>query len=295
MSPNRRGGDALAGMGRRTSPCVTSVLNLGSSPWVPQLHTGAVDSKQEDVDKKSLPAPRDERQRLPSHRRIMSLLSMAIIPEERAEFRNRFREASKDVDAGGCRFFCHTPIPVIASAFGCEPFQLRSAADMFPESRIESEFLNEFYIVDVILNRAPAPAATGGDNKMGRETDVSESLDVDYDVVRHVVCYMAEDLDPEKDYLYRAAILFLPQCVVFYCHRERCGRDVGVPGTLIAHDMSWLRLRRKVTNGGRYVSYTFGSDSFVKRFSAELTGHRAFHVDGRPGWRFLDENRRVSA
>ena len=82
---------------------------------------------------------------------------------------------------------------------------------------------------------------------------------------------------------------------MFYCHRERRGRDVGVPGTLIAHDMSWLRLGRKVTNGGRDVSYTFGSDSFVKRFSAELTGRRAFHVGGRPGWRFLDQNRRVSA
>ena len=133
MSPSRHGGDAVAGIGRRTSPCVMSILNLGSSPRVPQLHTtGAVDSKQEDVDKKSLPAQRDERQSLPSHRRIISLLSMAIIPEERAAFRKRFREASNDVDAGGCKFFCHTPIPVIASAFGCEPFQLRSAAGMFP-------------------------------------------------------------------------------------------------------------------------------------------------------------------
>jgi hypothetical protein len=34
MFPYQCGGDA-AGMGRRTSPCMTSVLNLGNSPRVP--------------------------------------------------------------------------------------------------------------------------------------------------------------------------------------------------------------------------------------------------------------------
>ena len=177
MSPNRRGGDAMAGAGRRTSPCVTSVLNLGSSPRVPQVQHTAVDRKQEDMDKKSLPAQRDERKSRPSHRRIMSLLSMAVIPEERAAFRKRFREASMDADgAGCCKYFCKTPIPGIASAFGREPFQLHSAADMFPESRIESEFLNEFYIMDVVLNRAPAPAATGDDNGEGRGMDIGKKI-----------------------------------------------------------------------------------------------------------------------
>jgi hypothetical protein len=293
MSPNRRSDDAVAGMGRRTSPCVTSVLNLGNTPRVPHVHT-AVDSNMEDADAKALPSQRDERQSRPTQRKIMSLLAMAVVPEERAAFRKRFRNASKDVDGAGCISFCHTPIPVIASAFGCEPFQLRSAADMFPESRIESEFLNEFYIMDVVLNRAPAPAATGDDNKRG-EKDVGKSIDVDYDVVRHVVSYRAEDLGPDMDYLYRAAILFLPQCGVFYCHRERRRRDVGVPGTLTAHDMSWLRLRREVTGGDREVSYAFGSDSFVKRFFTDLTGPRVHYADGRPGSRCLDENRRVSA
>jgi len=292
MSPNRRGSDAIAGMGRRTSPCVTSVLNLGNSPRVPRVHI--VDSKQEDAEAKSLPAQRDERKSRPSHRRIMSLLSMAVIPEERAAFRQRFRAGSKDEDGRCCETFCQTPISVIAKAFECEPFQLRSAADMFPESRIQSEFLNEFYIMDVVLNRAPAPAATDNENTKG-DKDNGKSLDIDYDIVRPVVSYEAEDLGPEKDYLYRAAILFLPQCGAFYCHRERRGRDVGVPGTLTAHDMSWLRLQRKVTDRGRGVSYTFGSDSFVKRFFTEVTGHRAFDSDGRPGCRFLDENCRVSA
>ena len=65
-----------------------------------------------------------------------------------------------------------------------------------------------------------------------------------------------------------------------------------MPGTLTAHDMSWLRLRREVTGGDREVSYAFGSDSFVKCFFTNLTGHRVHYADGRPGSRCLDENRR---
>ena len=114
-----------------------------------------------------------------------------------------------------CKFLCQTPIAVIAKAFGCKPFQLRSAADMFPGSRTESESLNEFFILDVVLNRAPPPAVTG-DNKKG-EKDYGKPAEIDYDEVRPVVCYEPEHLGLEMDYLYRAAILFLPQCGAFYC------------------------------------------------------------------------------
>jgi hypothetical protein len=80
------------------------------------------------------------------------------------------------------------------------------AANIFPETRIKSEFLNIFYIMD----------ATEDDNTKG-DKDIGKSLDIDYDIVRPVVLYTAEDLGPEKDYLYRAAILFLPKYGVFYC------------------------------------------------------------------------------
>jgi hypothetical protein len=100
---------------------------------------------------------------------------------------------------------------------------------------------------------------------------------------------------PGKDYCYRAAILFLPQCGKFYCHRERRRGDVGVPGTFVAHDMSWLRLQRTESHGGREVSYLFGADSFVKLFFPEFTGHGVCHDDGRPGQRYLDGEHRVSA
>jgi hypothetical protein len=50
-------------------------------------------------------------------------------------------------------------------------------------------------------------------------------------------------------------ILFLPQCGVFYCARERCKKDVGVAKTHVALDMSWLRLERNTVNNGK-VSYS---------------------------------------
>jgi hypothetical protein len=200
---------------------------------------------------------------------------MAVIP---GAFRKRFRKASEDQDGRCCDFLCQTPIAVIAKAFGCEPFQLRSAADMFPGSRPESEFLNECYIMDVILNRAPLPAVTGDDKK--GKTDYGKSTEVDYDVVCPFVSYKHKHFGPEMDYLYRAAILFLPQCGVFYCHRECCRGDIGMPGTLTAHDMSWLRLQRRKESSPHTnceVSYTFGVDSFVRRFFSE---HKGKHTNG---------------
>ena len=68
MSPNQRGGDRIAGMGEKTSPCKTSVLNLGKTPRVPGLH---VVDKQEDATKR-LPAKRDAMHSLPTNRRILA-------------------------------------------------------------------------------------------------------------------------------------------------------------------------------------------------------------------------------
>ncbi len=68
-----------------------------------------------------------------------------------------------------------------------------------------------------------------------------------------------------------------------------------MPGTFVAHDMSWLRLQHTESHGGRDVSCSFGADSFVKRFFSEFTGHGVCHEDGHPGQRYLDEDDRVSA
>ena len=139
MSPNRRGSDRIAGMGNKTSPCKTSVLNLGKTPRVPGVH---VVDKQEDA-KKRLPAKRDEKHSLPTKRRIMLLLSMAVVPEERRAFRQRFRRASKEGEEGektkpASSNLCHIPISWVVGAFQCEPYQLRCAGDMFPESMMET-------------------------------------------------------------------------------------------------------------------------------------------------------------
>ena len=246
----------VAETGNKTSPSVTCVRNLGNSPRVPGVRVLADGGK-------SLPTQRDERRTRPTHLRVMSLLSMAVVPEERSAFRQRLKTASVD---GCCEFFCQTPIGVIAKAFGCEPFRLRSAADMFPASGLQSEFLDEFYIMDVILNRAPSPAVVStGDGEGGG----GQSSDVDFDAVRPVLSCKPEDVGPERDYFYRAVILFLPQSGFFYCHWDRHVGDAGVLGTLRAHDMSWLRLRREEGTHNGLPSYTFGSDSFVRRSESE--------------------------
>jgi hypothetical protein len=157
----------------RTSPSVMSVRNFGNSSRVPGGHVVAGGVR-------SLPGLRDERGTRPSQRCIMDLLSMAVVPEERRAFRQRFEGDRKDENGACCNFLCQTLISVLSKAFECEPLQLRSAADMFPESGLQSEFLNEFYVMDVILNRAPSPAAStdvGG---------VAGGGGVDCDVVRHV-------------------------------------------------------------------------------------------------------------
>jgi hypothetical protein len=134
---------------------------------------------------------------------------MAVVPEERRALRRRSRRASKEGEEGETTertssSLCCIPISWVAEAFQCEPFQLRCAGNMFPESRTESEFLNEFYVMDVILNRSLSPARMGDppDNDNGKRHDV------DSDVVRPFRSYEPEDVLPGKDYCYRATILF---------------------------------------------------------------------------------------
>jgi hypothetical protein len=89
-----------------------------------------------------------------------------------------------------------------------------------------------------------------------------------------VGCYEKEDLDDELDFKFRTMILFLPQCGVLYCARERRRADVGVADTLIPHDMAWLRMHREeipgvpgVNGGLSSVRYSFGEGGYIKRFT----------------------------
>jgi hypothetical protein len=230
----------------RTLPTAMTVRNLGQSARV--LGFQAV----VDGGRTRLPSRRGKRESAQSPTAVMSLLSMAVVPEERRAFRRRFQRANKD---GGDRGPANemlggrTPMGVVASAYGCQPFQLSSLADMFPESGMRSNFLNEFYVMDVILNRRAAPSTAVP--KGGNDVCLTQSYD-------------PEDEAPDRDYQFRAVILFLPQCGVFYCSRDCHAGDAGLPGTLRAYDMSWLRLHRSESERS-LTSYTFGDDSFVKR------------------------------
>jgi hypothetical protein len=136
------------------------------------------------------------------------------------------------------------------------------AADMFPFSRMESCFLSEIYIMDVILIRSPV-MKTEASAVLPTKKAASSVVGGEYDVLL-VRSYHEDDLDDKNDFKFRTMKLFLPQCGVFYCARERRKEDVGVAKTHVALDMSWLRLERSTDNNGK-VSYTVGKGGYPNR------------------------------
>lgn len=157
MSSNRRDVDKIAER-RRTSCCRTGLANLGPSARVSTSRVDGVDDEETERERVSLPN-REPHKFLPSQQQVMALLSMAVTPEDRGMFRKRFQAVATDDDrqnggAVGGAIICNTPIRWVAHAYGCDtlPLQLREAGDMFPTSGTESSFLNEFYIMDVVLN-----------------------------------------------------------------------------------------------------------------------------------------------
>ena len=131
MSSNQRDVDRIAER-RRTSCCKTGLLNLGSSALVSASNSAGNTGTEERDGGVSLP-DREPHKFLPSQQQAMALWSMA---------------------------------------YGCEapPLQLRTTGDMFPTSGTESSFQNEFYVMDVILNRSPVPPNTNGEtDKQGKQ------------------------------------------------------------------------------------------------------------------------------
>ena len=158
MPPNRRDVDKIA-ESRRTSPCASSIRNLGRTP---RVSASNADDTQEGVNDACALPDRPPQKFLPSQPQVLALLSMAVIQEERGSFRERFGLAARHDKRRNHRErfsrICNIPISWIARAYGCDmPYRLRHAGDMFPDSRIESAFANEFYVMDVSLNRAVSP------------------------------------------------------------------------------------------------------------------------------------------
>ena len=160
---------------------------------------------------------RPKRRFLPSQTQDMALLSMAVPPEDRAAFEDRFRSFK----TGTAKPLCpptgtvyRTRADWIAGAYGCNiALQLNSAADMFPSSSgMGSCFLrNEIYVMDVILNRAPCseePALTKAVTKVALKA-VTKAAGGDEDDVVLVRSYHEDDLHDDNDYKFRTMILFI--------------------------------------------------------------------------------------
>ena len=129
---------------RRTSPCRTSCKNLGLTSRGTTVVTTLPDRKP--------------RKFLPSQLQIRALLLRAVVPEERGEFERLFWEVATIGDEERPDVACigKTPLNWILWAYQCEyPFQLQHVGKIFQESGTVSEFLDKFYLMDVILNRCP--------------------------------------------------------------------------------------------------------------------------------------------
>ncbi|KAI2494824.1 hypothetical protein MHU86_19719 [Fragilaria crotonensis] len=207
----------VAETGNKTSPSVTSVRNLGNSPRVPGVGDVADGGK-------SLPTHRDERRTRPTHVRMMSLLSMAVVPEARSAFRQRFRTAS----GVGCNeFLCQTRSASLPKLSDVKAVPTAFGADMFPS-------LTPVGVPQRVLRdgRGPQPGSFAGRGvkRLWKAGSAAVSSLLTSILMKFVTsCPANQKMLPLPDYFYRAAILFLPQCGVFYCHRDRHIGDAGVP------------------------------------------------------------------
>jgi hypothetical protein len=91
MLPNNGSDNQGIGEKERTSPCHTSVLNLGNTPrLMPSESTDNNNYNNEDV------TDRDPWKFLPSQAQAMAFLKMAAIPERRDNFVCQFEAAMKE-------------------------------------------------------------------------------------------------------------------------------------------------------------------------------------------------------
>ena len=261
----RNGDNDTLARKQRSSICRSSVLNFGKSSRVHGVGAGVGGGGGP-----RMPRWRKPRDCLPSHASVMRVI-MKCLPMcgpdgmDRFEFQRRFEKAKENLGKDDSARLCLTPISWIEKAlprnYSLE--RLHCLDDFFPRQEKRAN-LSEFIIMDVILNRrllrASADVEGGGIIRDGGEHDP--------DAVRYAPAYCDDDLLPDRDFLYRTLIAFLPGAGVLYCPREHRGAEVGVEGSLIPLDMSWLRLHENVTAGqGR--RYSFGEDSYVKCFFGE--------------------------
>ncbi len=107
MSPSNGSDNERIGNKERTSPCHTSVLNLGNTPRLIGFESTDVDKENEDAT--TLPN-RDPRKFLPSQAQAMALLKRAVVPERRDNFVRRFKAAMEEGRKEDDIAICGTPI-----------------------------------------------------------------------------------------------------------------------------------------------------------------------------------------
>ena len=117
--------------------------------------------------------------------------------------------------------------------------------------------VGDFYLMDVILNREHVCS--------NMEAPPCNPDDV---VVASAKLEVA-NLGPDRDFMYRSVVAYLPGAGVFYRVRERPPATVGLKNTPIYHDVSWFQITEDVTfPPGR--RFSFGDNSFVRQFAEEL-------------------------
>jgi hypothetical protein len=177
----------------------------------------------------------------------------------------RFGDALlKDLTDKGLRYpgepsLCATPIRWLMDAFDSRYHfaRVRSLDDMFARPGMARD-LSEFFLMDVILNRELTCNTEDGP----RDPD---------EVVMATAKRDPANLEPESDFKYRTLIAFLPGAGVFYCARERRPSTVGCAKSLVQLDASWLRITEDASAPSNGRRFSFGADSYVRRFSDEST------------------------
>ena len=107
MSPSNGSDNERIGNKERTSPCHTSVLNLGNTPRLRGFES--TDDDKDNEDATTLPN-RDPRKFLPSQAQAMALLKRAVVPERRDNFVRRFKAAMEEGRKEDDIAICGTPI-----------------------------------------------------------------------------------------------------------------------------------------------------------------------------------------
>ena len=209
--------DHLATRGR-TSICRSSVLNLGDNPRVNAENAAGVAQQ--------MPQSRGLRNFFPGHSKFLSLLVKCVPLRFRGSVRRGFKAAMEShpkMPDDQC--ICGTALRWIQDSLKEEHYhvtQLHSLNELYQRPGVH-DHVSEFFLLDVILNRARPLQGEG----------VAPLAERDLDAVAYACAYTDSDFEDRKDHKYCAVVAFLPGAGAFYCHRERCKPESGLQNSFV--------------------------------------------------------------